>query len=1191
MAVHFFAQSEFSQQLYLGTDQAGDIGHVAAVLPQAGPAGFEIADAISSSQYNASIVFLQQPIPPDTNSQQAFVSAVLNFVAPLKRTGAARVLLWIPNAATWSSTNPTPYAALKWVTRNNITIAVTATQLTAPIGPNLNFTIASGITLNPPPSDQAPTVDAANTATFYDGTNSLAFSAGPLASIAPAILEGYLPFRGANRGCVQFEASITQQTLNAMNWGFQFRFPSPGSTIGDAVLAAPLAAPNPNSTVNFFVSIDPLDPTNTFAPGRTSFAFLGTDLGKKPPPTTVLASNYRTTTGQTINLLPIGLTAATGAELPARLVFAVASTSVLNAPIHLAPEGDFVLQLASGAFGTATLLCGLDGGEYLQFRPKSSNYAGDVLRFTSAQDAYTATFPFPAASPLGPPSTLGQPLLGNTTLTSWATLVSSGAVVGSVAQPSGFHLFGNDSGAIHPAHPNLLGVVDVGTVLSSTVTPYPIVPYAGVSPGDGEQKFSADQIVSFEAQVIGPTRRAALNGLAQSAVVSVQAAVSPAPPTPPPWPVNVATPAGLIVTLNVGSPPSTALWQEVLLGQLVAGARQQFGFAAPAGQQVGALLQQALQTGQLLLVVANALNFGSGTTFENTLTIDDWGMTADVGQGSAFADYANVMIIKGVPGALFDPLDPGGCLVANPSKWTMAETFAAPTTERDPTTADSAQLVNLAQWLQSYFQTAWDDPDKAFFQDFNDIAKSPTWTGIVVLKAKITDIPNGLAGITAGITDPSLFYVHHLALPISQLVNGANGPQIKGSTAVSGLIHYLDPALDPTQPVTVVQPSASGDYDFRLLTLKVLFENAAVKSFSSYAQITLDRVFGTAVAATPPFTNPPYNTLMLQGSYQLVDGHPVYSFGTTADTPLYLASNIITRVEVTGVQMSTQKADPTGDTVSWFGISGFIDFAIVPGASNPGVDIFSFGNVNPKTAVARQGLRFENLGLRLTFPTAQPSQRSLAFVTDQIRFDLSASTPRPGSLVSEFALELQSLQQGDQDTLPLQLGYLPVIADFRPAGLGDAWNGLAFRLNLGTPGALAGKVGFDAAMLLAWSPDSVGDTDLAMEIGIKLPGTGQGAPLISLQNVIKLTMGPIRLTYNSTNQSYILMLTEIALSLLGLLKIPPNGATSFFLFGNPDGASSADGLGWYALYNNEPPEQKALAPPRAVRRVRRTPRS
>jgi hypothetical protein len=112
-----------------------------------------------------------------------------------------------------------------------------------------------------------------------------------------------------------------------------------------------------------------------------------------------------------------------------------------------------------------------------------------------------------------------------------------------------------------------------------------------------------------------------------------------------------------------------------------------------------------------------------------------------------------------------------------------------------------------------------------------------------------------------------------------------------------------------------------------------------------------------------------------------------------------------------------------------------------------------------------------------------------------------------------------------------------------------------------------------------------------MEIGIKLPGTGQGAPLISLQNVIKLTMGPIRLTYNSTNQSYILMLTEIALSLLGLLKIPPNGATSFFLFGNPDGASSADGLGWYALYNNEPPEQKALAPPRAVRRVRRTPRS
>jgi hypothetical protein len=270
--------------------------------------------------------------------------------------------------------------------------------------------------------------------------------------------------------------------------------------------------------------------------------------------------------------------------------------------------------------------------------------------------------------------------------------------------------------------------------------------------------------------------------------------------------------------------------------------------------------------------------------------------------------------------------------------------------------------------------------------------------------------------------------------------------------------------------------------------------------------------------------------------------------------------------------MATQKADPTGDTISWFGIAGFIDFAVVPGASGSGIDVFSFGNQPPPAApVPRQGLRFENLGLQLTFPTQQPSQRTFAFITSQIRFDLSASTARGGSLVSELALELQDLRGGSGGgSAPLQLGYLPVITDFRPAGLGDAWQGLAFRLNLGTPGALAGKVGFDASMLLAWSPDSDGDGNWQMEVGIKLPGTAQGAPLISLQNVIKLSIGPIRLAYDSTNKAYVLMLTEIALSLLGMLKIPPNGAISFFLFGNPQGANTADGLGWYALYDNEP---------------------
>ncbi|HVH81318.1 MAG TPA: hypothetical protein VM782_18100, partial [Stellaceae bacterium] len=809
----FFLKAKVAQ-LYLGTDASGDQGHVAAVLPNPGPdTGFEIADAITSASYNASIVFLQHPVDPDPNVQTAFVKNVLDLV---KNAQASRILLWTPDTASVGTNQQPIYATL----RGSGTNVVTGSPLSAPIAPNLNFIVRTSMPLTPPPAtDVPPLLAEATTAAFYSQSISLAFSTGPLATIGQ-IPEGWLPFSGAYRGCILFSAYITQTILGGMNWGFQFRFPSPESTIGDAVLGAPLAAPSPSSIVGFLASIDPLDPLNATFPDRTGFFFLGTDQSRSP---TVLASNYRTTTGQAINLLPVGLQSAAEGQLPARLVFAVATADKVVNPLqtHLSPEGDFVLQLAAGTPATATLLSGLDGGEYLQFRPKTSTYAGDRLRFVSHQPAFTPNFPFPAASPVGPPAPVNPVLLMDTSQTSWALLVSSSSGLGSVAQPSGFHLFGYDVGAIHPTHGNLLGVIDVGSTLASTALPYPLVPYAGVTLGDGVQAFNEAQVIAYESQVIGPSRRAAVTKLAQMSVASVQAALGP-PPTKWPATINVSTPAGLVVTLTGNTESAAVTWSEVLLGQLV-NPQQLFGFANP-----GPSLQQALQTGQLLLVVANALNFGDEAVFQNVLTIGDWEMTAAVGQGSAFGDYANVMIIKGMPGKLFDPLNPGASLVANATKWTLADTFAAPTTSRSAG-ADQTQLVNLAQWLQTYFQSAWDDPDKTFFQSFKDIATSETWTGILVLRAKITDIPDGLAGITAGITDPNLFNVHHLALPISQLINGTNGPQIEGSTAVSGLIHYIDPSLDPTQPVTVVQPSGSGDYDFRLLTLKVLFENAAAK--------------------------------------------------------------------------------------------------------------------------------------------------------------------------------------------------------------------------------------------------------------------------------------------------------------------------------------------------------------------------
>jgi hypothetical protein len=95
-------------------------------------------------------------------------------------------------------------------------------------------------------------------------------------------------------------------------------------------------------------------------------------------------------------------------------------------------------------------------------------------------------------------------------------------------------------------------------------------------------------------------------------------------------------------------------------------------------------------------------------------------------------------------------------------------------------------------------------------------------------------------------------------------------------------------------------------------------------------------------------------------------------------------------------------------------------------------------------------------------------------------------------------------------------------------------------------------------------------------VGIQLPGTGGGAKLISLQSVLKLSIGQIRLGFDADKRSFLLQLTDIALKFFGLLKIPPGGSTLFYLFGNPQSDGKPSGLGWYAMYRKDAEKAKEV---------------
>ncbi len=68
--------------------------------------------------------------------------------------------------------------------------------------------------------------------------------------------------------------------------------------------------------------------------------------------------------------------------------------------------------------------------------------------------------------------------------------------------------------------------------------------------------------------------------------------------------------------------------------------------------------------------------------------------------------------------------------------------------------------------------------------------------------------------------------------------------------------------------------------------------------------------------------------------------------------------------------------------------------------------------------------------------------------------------------------------------------------------------------------------------------------------------------------MVELAIADIELTsvLVDDRRVYLLKLEDIALSFLGLTKLPPGGGTSFYLFVDP-AAGSKGGLGWYAAYN------------------------
>lgn len=907
-----------------------------------------------------------------------------------------------------------------------------------------------------------------------------------------------------------------------------------------------LGIPTGPKTISFDAILDPLRP---FDETHTRFTF----AAGSP-----FSSSLLTTTGIPLTLNPVVGSAG----------FALAADRVT--PVGGGPQVDSAYAVLAGSYvigagaacpaGPLPLLCGTSGLEAMHVTPTVANgYPGDVLTFHTGQPAFAPGFP-PVTASLDDPNasgTTGVRLSGRLT-TAYASIApaSGGATAQYYAQPHGAPLFSGGSGL------GLLPLLE--RPLANATASFPLAAYGGAAPEPVPDGFDSGAIAAFEQAVLSPVRREALLATTSGAAEPVlRAGALPSDDDG----LKATSPQGFVVTLG-----GAASWTSLLLAQTTSAASdttpQEAGtktlefLAAGTPPAIDPAVQAAFQTNQLALVVTdpktpwvaatNPPTAGVDPTFANQIAIEGWPFDVAVGKEQAFGSYSNVMIAKFCHGKLAD-------LVADPKRWTDAATF---------NDASNDGLVAVSQWVQGYIADGVASPG-AEFDHFREIVGSDDWQGVLILKVDVPlkDLPPQVGALRAGLSG-STFYAHHLGIEVSKVDATL---AIEGSSSLFGLIDYVDPvyatALASGAPANTPVPPAPGvTYDFKVLRMLVVFENSEVKEFKSTSQVTLNEWFGdpvlnTRLGATGGTVT---NSIVIDGSLQRHDGQPVYTFGSAVDTVFDLNSNVLPSVEVLTTSLTTISDSSTGPSTFRFSFNGYLTFAALPG-----LDAFSFGP--PGTATSGGGLAYTDLFLDLVFDPQSAVPRVFTFDPGKIAFDSAVSTPRPGSLYSAFPLTLKGLTAGGKGGTA-GLGYLDVaLPDVKRSSLGDAWYGLEFDLDLGTPGALAAEVGWTASFILAWAPGSVttGKTARA-SVGLHLPGAGGQAKMLSLQGVLKLTIGDLQLrqvpAQGGGADAYMLTLRSIALHFLAL-QFPPSGSTAFYLFGQPGATPGVRSpLAWYGAY-------------------------
>lgn len=1025
-----------------------------------------------------------------------------------------------------------------------------------------------------------------------------------------------IPVSGEGAGCFRFEMTLQEkEDLMSFDLGQKFFYQN-GSF---KELEFPILRSGRDGFEVFCqVSIDPTNlvnqkimPEDKDHPQRTYIAFTGTTNFKNnssvPNEPTIFDSYFKAETGYNLRLKPHLESLHSQAEFnkyfatkdSARLVFSEKEVGTNN--LYFTPAGDFNLEYHPDGLpenieqGRAQLLTGLSGTESIDFQPKKEDHSGDRIRFRPYRPAFAADFPITEVDENGE---IIEPNLTEHSHTSWVNLITeNGSPIVFFAQSEGASLY-KKSGA----DGEFLNFFEIGVQMPQDSNfAIPLVPFSGVE--------SDSRLADFGTQILSPIRK---NEVADNAHPN---------PIDETQLITVTTPQGTIAKLN-----SIGQWEEVSFAENSETADNEigpnylnfdgttsftpefrFGFV-----NLKAPLQRAFQTNQQFLVATDATNLGALFTesnladldkdtpvFNNKMFINDWPFLIKTGNnGSTSGEYHNVLICKFCQGTLYDR-------ALNPALWTNPKNFN-----------EANELNKISAWLKQYFDDSLAQNDK-YYEYFNKILVDPNWNGILAVKVDLAadNFPDNLKGLLAGV-DTSALNIHHFGIEINR-IDTSEELKISDNSSLFGLIDYQDAAYrsqqqNPNFPtgITLDHPDALSnmpvqddgrDYDFRVLTLRVLFENSDIKDFASKIQVTLNKLMkdqvvkvkikdvGTIDSAALSNPNDLAYSLILDGTYDERDGKSVYTFSSTNSNKFYLDSNIINYFEVERALFETLSSTD-GNVQAVFRFGGNINFKVLQqtleadSEDTPALlDLFSFGSeMGDEDSDIGKGLSFSNLYLDMAFQMPDDSNTLTAptaptfFMNHHdFSFSIQKSYTRTESLFSKFPIDFQGFIFGSSSRTPNSMGYLTVdTPNIDLDGISGDWFGFKYKVSLGTMGNLASSAGLEAKIIIAWSTsDSASDTGYKAFLGVQLPGAGGNSKMMSLQGLLKVAIDTIEMEYlpneaDITKSAYVLRLNDIGFKFFNVAKLPLMSSTSFHLFANANDTKSKN-LGWLLAHSQE----------------------